>query len=112
MHEQQRHWILALGAAKGVVDPNEVRQSAAVIDQKLQAMDKIDSQLVGAMAALAAASDVDKKYQVVKQKWAFLSLRGRSRCLPPAPSRSIKDLYLYPFKNGQLHRHLFKPFEN
>ncbi|HSK02513.1 MAG TPA: methyl-accepting chemotaxis protein [Kofleriaceae bacterium] len=68
-HQHQRHWIQALGVARGVVNATELARTRQEIDKLTAEMDAASPGLVAEMAALGSVSGVTDKWQSVRQKW-------------------------------------------
>jgi methyl-accepting chemotaxis protein len=91
-HQHQRHWVQAVGVARGVVNPAELSRTRQEIDKLAVEVDAASPALAAEMAALGTATvaDVIDRWQTVRQKWVAAQSSGTTD--PAKIDAAHKDL--------------------
>jgi methyl-accepting chemotaxis protein len=98
--EHQRHWIQAIGVARGVGDPADLRRTTETIEKLMGEMDSRSPALAAEMASLGTASGVPDKWQTVRQKWASVQTAGTDPAKIDATHKELVDADLDLVLNG------------
>jgi methyl-accepting chemotaxis protein len=101
-HQHQRHWIQAVGLAKGVGNAADLGRTAQEVDRLTGELNAITPQLAAEMASLgkATVADVNDRWQAVVQKWNVAKGGGNDAEKIDALHRGLADADVDLLNNG------------